>query len=100
MKLVSVTKSSRPDKKLMATFIHKDKYTKVHFGGEGYMDYTKYYKQNKELAEKMKTRYLTRHKANENWNDVTSAGALSRWILWNKPTILASIHDFKRKYHL
>uniref|UniRef100_A0A6C0JY66 Uncharacterized protein n=1 Tax=viral metagenome TaxID=1070528 RepID=A0A6C0JY66_9ZZZZ len=100
MKLVSVTKSSRPKKKLMAIFLHKGKYTTVHFGGEGYNDYTKYYKQNKVLAEEMKRRYLIRHTSNENWNDVTSAGALSRWILWNKPTITASINDFKRKYNL
>jgi len=32
MKLVSVTISTRHDKKLMATFIHKGKYTIVHFG--------------------------------------------------------------------
>jgi hypothetical protein len=100
MKLVSVTISTRHDKKLMATFIHKGKYTIVHFGGKGYMDYTKYYKQDKVLAEEMKNRYLTRHKVNENWDEVTSAGALSRWILWNKPTVTASIHDFKRKYNL
>lgn len=27
--------------------------------------------------------YLKRHsKLNENWNDITTAGALSRWVLW------------------
>ena len=25
-----------------------------------------------------------------------SAGALSRWILWNKPTLKASIDDYKK----
>ena len=100
MKLVSITKSSRPDKKLMATFIHNGKYTTVHFGGQGYMDYTKYYKVNKVRAEEMKTSYLSRHKANENWNNVTSAGSLSRWILWNKPTITASTKDFKRRFNI
>jgi len=31
---------------------------------------------------------------------VMSAGALSRWILWNKPTIEASKADFKKRFNL
>lgn len=31
--------------------------------------------------------YLKRHsKLNEDWNDITTAGALSRWVLWEKRT--------------
>jgi hypothetical protein len=29
-----------------------------------------------------------------------SAGALSRWILWNKPTLAASIKDYKKRFGL
>jgi hypothetical protein len=36
----------------------------------------------------------------ENWKDPTSAGALSRWILWNKPTFKASLADYKRRFGL
>lgn len=42
--------------------------------------------------------YLNRHRKNENWNDPYSAGALSRWILWNLPTIEASFKDYKRRF--
>jgi hypothetical protein len=64
------------------------------------MDFKKYYKQDKELAKQKKESYLARHKVNEDWNDVTSAGALSRWILWNKPTIERSVNDFKQRFNL
>jgi hypothetical protein len=29
-----------------------------------------------------------------------SAGALSRWLLWNKPTLKESLEDFKNKFNL
>ena len=51
-----------------------------HFGMKSAPDYTTH--KDKER----KKRYLKRHRANENWNDGQTAGALSRWILWNKPT--------------
>ena len=47
-----------------------------------------------------KERYLKRHKKNENWNNPLTAGALSRWILWNKPTLKASIEDFENRFKL
>lgn len=48
--------------------------------------------------EERKQRYINRHAKNENWKDPTTAGALSRWILWNKPTLQASIIDYKKKF--
>jgi len=62
------------------------------FGAIGYTDYT--------LSKdpERKARYLNRHRKNENWNDPKSAGALSRWILWNEPTIEASLRDYKRRF--
>jgi len=42
---------------------------------------------------------MNRHRTRENWNNPMSAGSLSRWILWNKPTLKASISDYKRKFN-
>ena len=81
----------------MATF---DNGRTIHFGASGYMDYTKYYKQDPKVAKQKKDSYLARHRVNEDWNDVMSAGALSRWILWNKTTIEASVKDFKNRFNL
>ena len=48
--------------------------------------------------EERKQRYLDRHRARENWNDFMSAGSLSRWILWNRPTLRASISYYKKRF--
>ena len=47
-----------------------------------------------------KRRYIARHRVNENWDDPLTAGALSRYILWNKPTIRASAADYRRRFEI
>jgi len=66
----------------------------VSFGAKGMSDYTK----NKD--DERKKLYLLRHEKNEDWNDPMTPGALSRWILWNKKTLKASIEDFKKRFNL
>jgi hypothetical protein len=94
MKLLSIKPSDKPDKKLQATFENNGRTKTTHFGAAGMSDYTKHH------DEARKSNYLSRHSATENWNDPTSAGALSRWVLWNKPTLAASKADYKRKFGL
>ena len=92
---VIIKKSNKEGKKLMAIFTMDNGRTRTtHFGASGMDDYTK--TRDKE----QKQRYLKRHRRNENWNNPLSAGALSRWILWNKETRGASINDFKRRFNL
>ncbi len=98
---VEVKRSTNDEKKLMAVFTYPDERTKTtHFGQRGASDYTKH--GEKERME----RYLERHgggtttSTKEDWNDPTTAGALSRWILWNKPSLSASFNDFKRRFNL
>ena len=101
MKLLSIKPSSNKDKKLMATFERPNgRQITTHFGSSSHMDYTKYYKQDKELAKQKRDAYIARHKVNENWNDPTSAGALSRWILWDEPTVESAIRKFKKRFNL
>lgn len=91
---VIIKKSTRKEKKMMAVFYDGDKKVKTtHFGATGYDDFT--IKKNIE----QKKQYLARHKG-ENWNDYTSAGSLSRYILWNLPTKKASISFYKNKFNL
>lgn len=92
MRLLRISPSTDKDKKWMAVFEDPQKTT--HFGARGYEDYTQH------RNELRKESYLARHRTRENWNDPTSAGALSRWILWNKPTLTASIEDFKKRFSL
>ena len=89
--MVYITQSDRKDKRYMATF-HNG--TKVHFGqknGETYIDHA-----DKEKRDA----YLKRHAKNEDWNDPYTAGALSRWLLWNSPNINTNIRDFKKRFNL
>jgi len=96
-KLISIGRSDNPDKKMMAIFENNGRTKTVHFGAKGMNDYTTF---PKAIRETRKRLYLSRHKANENWNDPESPGALSRYILWNKPSIQASIADYKSRFHL
>jgi len=47
-----------------------------------------------------KQRYLDRHEANEDWTNLNSAGAWSRWILWNKSTTRSSIKDMEKRFNI
>ena len=94
MKRVEIKPSKIKGKKLTAVFYENNKKIKTtHFGAEGMSDYTI----NKD--DKRKERYLSRHRARENWNSPMTAGALSRWILWNKKTRSGSIKDFKNRFN-
>ena len=66
----------------------------THFGSTGMSDFTIH------KDPKRKERYLDRHRKREDWNAYMTAGALSRWILWNKPTLKASIADYKKRFKL
>jgi len=94
MKLISITPSDKPEKKLKATFETDGRTKTTHFGSRGMSDYTKNH------SESRKANYLSRHAATEHWNDPTSAGALSRWVLWNKTSLEASKADYKRRFGL
>lgn len=94
MKVV-IKKSTRPEKKLMAIFSSDSNRDKtVHFGANGMSDFTIHKDKNR------KKLYLARHSVNENWNDPMTAGALSRWILWNKESFKDSVVDFKKRFKL
>lgn len=96
MELVSIKKDTDGKHKMVAIFKNKEtgRTKTTHFGAAGYDDFTK------TKDEEQKKRYLARHKKKENWNDYTSAGSLSKNILWNKSTLSASIDDYKRKFKL
>ena len=63
----------------------------VHFGAKGMSDFTKH--KDKERRE----RYIKRHLKDLRTGDPTRAGYLSMYVLWNKPTLKASIADYKKR---
>lgn len=92
---VSFSKSPNPAKKIKAVFTYKDGRTKTtHFGAGGMSDYTIH------KDPERKKRYIKRHRKNENWDDYTSAGSLSRYILWGEPTLRASKDAYLKRFGL
>jgi hypothetical protein len=93
MDLISIKKDIDGKHKMVATFKNKTtgRAKTTHFGAVGYSDFTKH------KDEERKKKYIARHKTRENWNDLTSAGALSKHILWSKPSLKESIDDYKHK---
>ena len=95
VEFISLKKAKKPYKYVVRLIVDgKDK--SVRFGRVPYSDFTKH------KDEDRKMRYISRHKARENWGKtgITTAGFWSRWILWNKPTITASLEDTKRRFGL
>jgi hypothetical protein len=66
----------------------------IHFGQSGASDYIHH------KDPERRKRYVARHKARENWSKsgMKSAGFWSMWILWNKPSLSASIADMQRRF--
>jgi hypothetical protein len=94
LKLISIKKSPKKDKKYVATFSRNGRIKKTHFGAKGMSDFTLHKDPSR------KKRYENRHRSRENWRDPTSAGSLSKYILWNKPSLRASISDYKKRFKL
>jgi len=93
MEIYHLYKSNNLKKKFMVKFINPNtgKINTIHFGAFGMSDYTI----NKD--EKRKERYILRH-MNDKINDPYYAGFWSLNLLWNKPTLQASISDTEKRY--
>jgi hypothetical protein len=96
LRLKTIRKSHLPKKKYDAVFEYPDGHTKtVAFGQRSYSDYTKHKDKTR------KKRYIQRHSGmGEHWNKPDTPGALSYWILWNKPSFHASVTDFRKRFKL
>ena len=100
-KFIKMSKSSDGVHKFVVELLNTEtnRTKTVKFGAAGMRDYTLYQKEGKEVAEKHKNAYIARHSKTERWGSdgVGTAGWWSRWILWNKPTVAASLADAKGK---
>ena len=94
MKLVSVTKSPKPEKKWRATF-ESDSGSVKHtdFGAAGMDDFT--ITKDKEQRE----RYRDRHEKDLETNDPTRAGFLSYHLLWGQhPSLRKNLEEYRRRF--
>jgi hypothetical protein len=67
---------------------------RIPFGAKGMSDYTL----NKNPLRRQS--YLSRHRSREDWSDPKTAGALSRWILWEHTSIQEAVRKFRRRFSL
>ena len=95
MRFKTLRRSRNPEKKWDAVFEKEGKEKVVSFGAKGYSDFTKH----KDVTRK--ARYIKRHSGmGEHWNKPDTPGALSRWILWNKPSLKGSLRDFRKRFDI
>ena len=87
---ITLRKSKNPKKKFDAIVRGKT----VSFGSSSYQDYT----QHKD--DERRFRYLNRHKPNEDWHDLKTAGTWSRWLLWEKKTIPEAVKFMEDKFKI
>lgn len=93
MEVVILSKSTRKEKKWQIKFKNGKV---VHFGAEGYLDYTQH------GDPKRKELYIQRHEAtgNEQWGNIQTAGFWSRWLLWEEPSIQSAINKIEKKFKI
>ena len=87
---VTIAPSNRAAYKYMAS----DGSRTTHFGARGYEDFTMH------RDEKRRRSYLSRHASREDWgrSGVVTAGWLSRYLLWEKPTLKEAVAAASKLY--
>jgi hypothetical protein len=91
---VILYKSNLKNKKYKAVIFYDNKKKTIQFGSNGMSDYTIHKDDDR------KKKYIIRHQKRENWNNIKTAGAWSKNLLWNKKTISASIKDMEKRFKI
>ena len=94
LKVKNFKKLKSSKKKYEITFEKNGKTYIRKFGAAGMSDFTIH----KDLERR--ERYISRHKKDLRTNDPMKPGYLSMYILWNKPTLKASLTDYKRRLNV
>jgi hypothetical protein len=105
IRFLGLQKSRNPMKKWDANFILPDgKQKLVSFGAAGMRDFTlspRRTQAERDEATKARRLYITRHSGmGEDWRNPLTAGALSRYILWEYPTIEEAEREYRRRFGL
>ena len=90
MMLVTLMDSDKLRKKFMVTIGNKT----IHFGDTRYEDFTIHGDKARKAS------YISRHKKKEKWgkSGIFTAGWWSRWLLWNEPTLDASVAAIEKRF--
>jgi len=90
----SLEPSKQKGKKWCVTLTVNGRKRVIHFGAAGMDDFTL----TKDTEQRK--RYIDRHEAREDWtaSGITTPGFWSKHLLWNKPTIAASLADVRKRF--
>ena len=91
IRLLSIKKSNKSGKKLMATFETNGRKKIIHFGQAGASDFTKHHDIER------KQRYIKRHLKDLKTSNPARAGYLSMFVLWNKNSLKSGIANYKSR---
>jgi len=100
MKLVSIKPDTGGIHKFVATFETEGRQKRVRFGLKGYEHYTDGNGYVGHKDDERRQRYLSRHRAREDWQRPDSPGALSYWLLWKEPTWTQALRGYVRRFQL
>ena len=87
---IVISSSTNKNKKYDAVIDGKKK---ISFGASGYSDFTKHKNTDRKEA------YIARH-SKEDWSksNIASPAWMSRYILWEKPTLKGAVDNANKKY--
>lgn len=94
---IQLSNSNRQDKRFKADFYKNgEKIETSHFGSkfaETFIDHQ---------DERKRLNYIKRHSnlGTQNWSDPMTPGSLSRYILWEKPTLDQGLKYFAKRFGL
>ena len=94
IKFVQILNSPKPEKLYMARFYdpNRNLVKTTHFGSKIGRNYTHHGDND------IKDAWLSRHRVREDWDDATSPGALSRWLLWSFTSLSKSFKYYLKKF--
>jgi hypothetical protein len=99
VRIISFSRSDNPEKKYKVVIERDGREKTIHFGASGYKDYTLFSPLEREQR---KSNYISRHQSKEDWtmSGIDTAGFWAKHILWNKPSVSASLADTRRRFNL
>lgn len=94
IKLISIKKSIKPTKKYTAEFTVGGKHKLIHFGADGYTDYTL------GATDAQRDAYRARHRM-DRIDEPMTAGSLSYYLLWGiSRSLNKNISLFKKQFKI
>ena len=102
-KILNLRRLAGKTRKYQVDVMFDGRFKRIRFGQKPYRDFTlinrktsKHYVADPAERELIRKRYLQRHR-NEDWETPNSSAFFSRWLLWELPTVEASLQALVKR---